>query len=233
MNITRIARFITGATAIAVLAACSDSDPVGPASNRNASGTGTGTLLVTADVEVEDESGGGYITRLHASVRDQAGAAVSGASVQINAAGLGVVPLAESPAGSGNYTATHGGAAVTDVRLDVTRGSDNVTRVIVGSPGLHRITAPAGGSVVPAGQALTVRWTVPRRALRVEIETRDVEVDDLADNGVHALPGGMNPARIGQRIRVYRFNEVTIAGARTGSRLRISIRDSVEPVTVQ
>lgn len=233
MKIPRILSYIAGAAAIALLGACSDSDPVGPASTRNASGTGTGTLMVIADVEVEDESGGGYITRIHASVRDQAGAPVSGASVQINAAGLGVVPLAESPAGSGNYTATHNGAAGTDVRLDVTRGSDNVTRVIVGSPGLHRITAPAGGSVVPAGQALTVRWTVPRRALRAEVETRDGEVDDLADNGVHALSGALNPARIGQRIRVYRFNEVTIAGGRAGSRLRISIRDTVEPVTAQ
>ena len=233
MNTTRTVRLFAGATAIAVLGACSDSGPLGPASSRNASGSGTGTLLITADVEVEDESGGGYITRLHASVRDQAGAPVSGASVQINAAGLGIVPLAESPAGSGNYAATHNGAAGTDVRLDVTRGSDNVTRVIIGSPGLHKITSPTGGSVVPAGQALTVRWTVPRRALRVEIETRDGEVDDLADNGVHALSGASNPARTGQRIRVYRFNEVAIAGGRAGSRLRISVRDTVEPLTVQ
>ena len=233
MMTIRFARHVGLLAAITLFAACDGNGPVGPASNRNNVGTGSGTLLITADVEVEDESSGGYITHLSATIRDQAGSAVSGATVQVNAAGLGVVSLTETQIGSGTYTATRTGAPSQDVRLDVTRGSDNVARVIVGSPGLHRITAPASGSTIPDGEPVSIRWTVPRRALTAEIETRDVEVDDLVDNGAYALPGALNPARVGQRIRVYRFNEVTIAGGRTGSRLRIRVRDTVEPITVQ
>lgn len=233
MMTIRFARHVRWLAAITLLAACGGNDPVGPASSRNNIGTGSGTLLVTADVEVEDESGGGYITHLSASIRDQAGAPVSGATVQVNAAGLGVVALTETQAGSGSYAATRTGAASEDVRLDVTRGSDNVTRVIVGSPGMHRITAPATSSTIPDGESVMIRWTVPRRALSAEIETRDIEVEDLADNGAYPLPGALNPARVDQRIRVYRFNEVMIAGGRTGSRLRIRVRDTVEPITVQ
>src|SRR5688500_7175624 len=147
---TRFERHLVGLAALAVLAACGDSNPLEPASSRNAVGTGSGTLMVTGEVEIEDESGGGYVTHRFVSVRNAAGAVVSGAIVQANAAGLGVVPLAETPVGSGNYTATRTGAAAVDLRLDVTRGTDNVTRVIVGSPGLHHIKVPAANATVSA-----------------------------------------------------------------------------------
>ncbi len=229
----RLTRRVMGVVVFAALSACGGSDPIGPASGRNDPGTGSGTFKVTAGVEVEDEGGSGYTTQILVSVRNQAGAPISGASVRVTAAGIGAVILSETAVGTGDYAVTRSGAAVGDVRLDVLRGSDNVTNVIVGSPGLHTITAPTSGGTVTSAQALTIRWTVPRPATRVEIETHDVEVSNLSDNGVHVLPGASNPARATQRIRVYRINEVTITGGLTGSRLRISVRDTVEPIVVQ
>jgi hypothetical protein len=46
-------------------------------------------------------------------------------------------------------------------------------------------------------------------------------------------PAVSNVTRSDQRIRLFRFNEVNLAGGLTGSRFRIKIRQSVEPVTVQ
>ena len=40
-------------------------------------------------------------------------------------------------------------------------------------------------------------------------------------------------ARPDQRVRVWRFNEVDIAGGLPGSRFRVKVRQTVEPVIVQ
>jgi len=42
-----------------------------------------------------------------------------------------------------------------------------------------------------------------------------------------------NPANANQRIRLFRFNEVDIAGGLAGSRLQIKIRAEVEPIVVE
>jgi hypothetical protein len=47
------------------------------------------------------------------------------------------------------------------------------------------------------------------------------------------ISGANNPANASQRVRVFRFNEVNIAGGLPGSRLRVQVRKTVEPVTVQ
>jgi len=105
--------------------------------------------------------------------------------------------------------------------------------VIVGGPGVHSITTPAQGATVTQLQPLTVRWTVPSRAKSAEIETRDFGPATLPDTGAYVIPGPNNPARPDQRIRVFRFNEVDVAGGLLGSRLRVTVRKTVDPVTVQ
>ncbi len=47
------------------------------------------------------------------------------------------------------------------------------------------------------------------------------------------VPSTENVARADQRIRVFRFNEVGIDGGLPGSRMRVEIRQTVEPVIVQ
>ena len=55
----------------------------------------------------------------------------------------------------------------------------------------------------------------------------------LPDTGAVVIPGTSNPARVDQRIRIFRFNEVDIAGGLFGSRMRVEVRQTVEPVIVQ
>jgi hypothetical protein len=54
----------------------------------------------------------------------------------------------------------------------------------------------------------------------------------MADNGEAVVAAENNPRRAEQRIRVYRFNEVDIVGGLAESELRLTIRNTVEPITV-
>ncbi len=215
----------------ALLAACGG-DSTGPAVDRNNPGTGSSTLLVTADVDASDVPGG-FVTDLDVSVRDALGNPVSGVTVTIANAAFGVVTLLETGVGTGDYDATRNSFPGGDFILNVVRGPDNVRDVVVGGPGVHTITGPAINATVSTQQPLTVSWTVPSQAKSAEVETRDFGPVVMFDNGVFQIPVESNPARPDQRIRVFRFNELEIAGGLPGSRLRVEIRQTVEPIIVQ
>jgi hypothetical protein len=209
---------------------CSDS--TGPAASRNEGGTGTATLRVNGEIEGQDVTGG-FVTRFFVSVRDPAGAPVSGAVVTVRNAILGTVNLLELNAASGDYEATVNTFASGDYRLDVTRGTDNVQGVVVGGMSAHRILAPRADTTITAGQPFTVNWTRPSEAVAADLETRDFSVDAISDAGTFTISGIDNPARPDQRIRLWRYNQVTIAGGLAESQLKLSIRNTIEPVIVQ
>lgn len=219
--------------AVATMLACGSS--TGPATSRNNPGTGTSTLRVTADIDANDDAAviGGFTTEYAVSLRDGLGNPVSGATVTFKNSSLGTITLPETAPGSGDYLLTGNTFPSGDFQLDVVRVTDNVRGVVLGGPGVHGITVPVKDATVAAGQPLTVRWTVPSRAKSAEVETRDVGPVTLPDTGAYIVPGANNPARLDQRIRVFRFNEVDIAGGLVGSRLRVTVRQTVEPVTVQ
>jgi hypothetical protein len=105
--------------------------------------------------------------------------------------------------------------------------------VIVGGPGVHTITMPSANDTLVVFQPIMVRWTVPSRAKSVELETRDFGPTTFPDTGAYQVPGPSSQARPDQRVRVYRFNEVDIAGGLLGSRLRVTVRKTVEPIVVK
>ncbi len=222
-----------GIISAAVLGACSSS--TGPASSRNNPGTGTSTLKVTADIDASDDPTiiGGFSTDYAVSVRDGLGNKVSGATVTIANASLGTITLPETAAGSGDYLLTGNTFPSGDFELNVVKGTDNVKGVILGGPGVHTITTPVANATVPAGQALAVRWSVPSQAQSAEVETKNFGPVALPDTGAYVIAGADNPANASQRVRVFRFNEVNIAGGLPGSRLRVQVRKTVEPITVQ
>ncbi|HXF95152.1 MAG TPA: hypothetical protein VNI61_03510 [Gemmatimonadales bacterium] len=215
------------------IAACGDG--TGPATSRNNPGTGTNSLRVTANIEADDDAAavGGFVTTYEAIVRDGLGNPVSGATVTISNPSLGTLTLPESSPGSGDYLMTGNGFPSGDFRLSVVRGTDNVRDVVLGGPGVHSITAPRANATDTAGTTLNVRWTVPSRAQAAEVETRDFGPLTLPDTGAYNVPGADNPARPDQRVRVYRYNEVSMAGGLPGSRLRVKVRKTVEPINVQ
>lgn len=219
--------FITTSLVVAAMA-CGDSTAV----ERNNSGTGTTTLNVVADIDADDVAGG-FVTDFDVRLRDGAGNAVSGATVTVGNSQLGDINLLETDAGSGDYTATRNLFPNGDFTLNVTSGTDNVRDVVLGGPGVHEITEPLANSAVPADQPLVVKWTIPTTARSAEVETRDMNTVTLADTGAFSIPGIDNPVAANQRIRVFRFNEVNIAGGLLGSRMRVKIRQTVEPVIVQ
>jgi hypothetical protein len=221
---------VVGLTLAMVALACSDS--TGPAASRNEPGTGTATLRVNGEIEGQDVAGG-FVTQFLVSVRDAAGSPVSGAVVIVRNSALGTVNLLELNPASGDYEASVNTFAAGDYRLDVTRGTDNVQGVVVGGISSHRILGPRADTTITAGQPFTVTWTRPSEALGAELETRDFAVDGLSDLGTYSVSGADNPARPDQRIRLWRYNQVTIAGGLSTSQLRLSIRNTVEPVVVQ
>jgi hypothetical protein len=226
-----------GLLGAAVVAAVACGDGTGPATSRNNPGTGSSTLRVTADIDANDDPTviGGFSTDYDVVVRDGLGNPVSGATVTIKNPSLpgGTITLPETGPGSGDYLLTGNTFPSGDFRLDVVKGTDNVTGVVLGGPGVHNITAPLANSTVAKLQPLTVRWSVPSRAKSAEVETRDFGPATLPDTGAYVIPGPSNPARADQRIRVFRFNEVDIAGGLLGSRLRVTVRKTVDPVNVQ
>jgi hypothetical protein len=217
------------AAALATLVACGDS--TGPAAEQNDPGTGTATLRVDARIDGQDAVGG-FITEFIVSVLTGDGLPVSGADVTIQNGQLGEVTLLEAEVGSGVYRAERNSFPDGDFRLDVVSGDDNVRNVIVGGIGIHEITAPLAEATITAGAPLTVTWDAPALARGVEIETRDYESPVLADNGEAVIAAENNPERAEQRIRVYRFNEVDILGGLAESEFRVTIRNTVEPLTV-
>lgn len=209
-------------------------DSTGPAASRNNPGTGTNSLKVTADIDANDDPAavGGFTTEYAVSVRDGASNKVSGATVRI-ATSAGTLTLPETAAGSGDYFVAGSGFPGGDFTLSVVHGADTVRNVVLGGPGVHRITSPVKNAIVAANQPLTVRWTVPSRATQAEVETKNLAPQALPDTGAYAIPGASNPPEAAQQIRVFRFNEVNIAGGLIGSRMRVQVRNTVEPVVVQ
>ena len=233
---TRMVGLSAGLAALALAAACGDG--TGPATSRNNPGTGSSTLRVIADIDAQDDPSaiGGFFTDYMVSVRDGLGNPVSAATVTISNPLLpsGKVTLPETAPASGDYFLTGNTFPAGDFRLDVVKATDNVAGVIVGGPGVHNITTPAANDTVPVNQPLLVRWTVPSRAKSAEVETRDFGPVTLPDSGAYRIAGAdNNQLRPDQRVRVFRFNDVDMAGGLTGSRLRVKVRKTVEPVVVQ
>lgn len=232
-TLARIAGVVVTIGGLAALLGCGDG--TGPAASRNNPGTGTNTLRVTGDIDANDDPAavGGFTTDYSVSLRDGAGIPVSGATVTVGNPSLGSLTLPETAPGSGDYFISGSGFPSGDFTLNVVRGTDNVRNVVLGGPGVHAVTAPVANSTMPANQALTVRWAVPSRATQAELETRDFGPQALPDTGVYVIAAANNPARPDQRIRVFRFNEVNIAGGLLGSRMRVQVRNTIEPVIVQ
>jgi hypothetical protein len=226
----RLAPFVLAG--LVVWAACGGDDSTGPAVVRNDPGTGTRTMKVTADIEGKDVPGG-FMTDFTVSLRDAQGGAISGASVTIQNGTLGTVTLLEETAGSGDYSASRNTFAPGDYRLDVVKDTQSVRGVVVGGIAAHEITSPTANDTVPANQPLTVVWTRPSEAAGVDLETRDFSADGIADSGSFVVPAEFIRPRNDERIRVKRFNKVDIAGGLFGSRLKLSIRNTVEPIVVQ
>lgn len=217
-------------SAAMLVLACSDA--TGPAASRNQPGIGTQTLKVTADIEGQDVSGG-FVTQFTVSVRDGLGNPVSGAVVTVRNTALGTLNLLELNAASGDYEASVNTFAPGDYRLDVTRGTDNVQDVVVGGISAHRILAPKADTTITANQPVTITWTRPSEAAAADLETRDFSANGILDAGAFTIQGIDNPPRPDQRIRLWRYNQVDIAGGLPGSRLKLRIRNTVEPIIVQ
>jgi len=232
----RCFRLYAGVAALTLAAACGDG--TGPATSRNNPGTGSSTLRVIANIEANDDPSviGGFSTDYFVSVRNGAGSPVSGATVTIGNPALpgGRITLPETATGSGDYLLTGNTFPSGDFRLDIVQGTNNVSSVVVGGPGVHTITTPLKDDTVAVNQPLLVRWTVPSRAKSAEVETRDFGPFTQPDSGAYQITGpDNNQIRPDQRVRVFRFNEVDMAGGLTGSRLRVKVRRTVEPVVVE
>lgn len=222
-------------SAILVAAACGTS--TGPAPSHDTPGTGSSTLRVVAEINANDDPANGSLsTDYFVTVRDGAGFAVPGATVTITNRSFsgGKITLPETATGSGNYQLISNGFPSGDFQLDIVHGADNVRGVIVGGPRPHNITTPVKNATVAADQPVLVRWTVPARAKSARIHTLNFGPVTIPDSGAYQIPGGVaNPARPDQRIQVFRFNEMEIAGGLPNSLLRVTVRKTVEPVIVQ
>jgi hypothetical protein len=220
--------------ATAALVGCgSNNSGTNAAITHNSAGTGSSTLLVQGDITASTVNGA-PLTTFSVTVRDGAGATVAGATVTVSNPSLtgGSITLAQAVAGTGPYVNSVASFPSGDFRLDVVKGTDNVQGVVVGGVGMHTINAPAVNTTVSANTDLPVTWTTPAVAKSFTISTRDMAFSG-PDLGAYTILAAQNPARVNQRVRVDRVNEVEAAGALFGSRWRVTYTASVDPFTVQ
>jgi hypothetical protein len=229
-------RFVKIALGLAALGPLGCSSSTGPAIGRNNAGTGTHTLKVVGDVSATDVPGTpNYNTAFEVVLTNNLGSPVTGATVTVSNLTAGSIALTESVAGSGDYLASRTVFYDGDFGLTVIRGADTVRDVVVGGVSRFSIVPPPArlDTLNNAGQPLTVRWTVPSQAKTAAIETRDFPNTTIGDTGIYVIPGASNPARPDQRVRVFRDNEVDVAGGLAGSIFRLSVRASVDPFCVR
>jgi len=212
-----------------VTAACGGSS--GTAVDRNRAGTGSSTLLVSATVTVTN-SATSPTTSLTADVNDGLGAAVTGATVTIQNAGLGGDTALVEGGTAGHYTASKTSLPSGDFTMSVVKGTDSVQGVVVGSPGVHAINSPALNSTATANQPLDVSWTTPAISKSATITTRNYSVQ-VPDTGTYTIPAANNPVRTAQRVIIKRANEVEIARGLPGSIMRVTVTTTVDPFNVQ
>lgn len=212
-------------------------------SPSNNPGTGSLTLNVQAAVSSDNFNNNGsgnavnYSTDLRVDV-SKGGAAVTGASVQMSTS-LGTFPLPEDPNNPGTYRYTYAGYSGFHT-LFVVKGSDNVQGAQLVGPDIHTITVPAQKAVWGLNKTMTTTWQRSMVAQQIEISTRDCANGDqgmpvLADTGSYVLPGPLcfPNATSNQRVRITRTNLLNIGGAVPGSVFQTSVRNTVEPITVQ
>lgn len=212
------------------LAACGGSSS---AVSHNNGGTGTNNLMVQANVDATPSS-----TDLQVNLSDSAGSPVSGATVTISNPAWGTIALPESGAPSGQYVGSKTGFPDGDFTLSVSGVlpsglAAGVQNVVVGGPGVHAITAPVQNAVVVKNTPLQVSWTTPAQAMGVTVKTRDYNAAVATDSGAFTIPGPGNPPNNNQSLTVARYNQVDMAGALSGSRLRVTVESVVAPYFVQ
>jgi len=228
-------RILTLAAAAAL--ACGSNSSNNAATSHNNPGSGSSTLLVQGDINATQTMGATAApqTTFSVTVKDGSGANVSAATVTVLNSSVpdGVVNLVEAPAGSGRYSATVASYPTGDFHMNVVKGTDSVQGVVVGGPGMATINAPVVGSTpLPANTDLPVSWTTPAVGKQVTVSTRDMSFT-APDTGAYTIVAAQNPPRVGQRLRVDRFNEVEAAGGLVGSRLSVMYRVAIDPFNVQ
>ena len=221
--------------AVAAALACGSNNTSNAAVSHNNPGTGTNTLKVVGSVgAISTPTTTTPSTTFSVIVTDGAGATVNGATVTVLNSSVpdGVVNLTQATGGSA-YTGTVASYPSGDFRLNVVKGTDNVQGVVVGGPGMATINAPVVGSTpLPANTDLPVSWTTPAVGKQVTVSTRDMSFT-APDTGAYTIVAAQNPPRVGQRLRVDRFNEVEAAGGQVGSRLSVMYRVAIDPFNVQ
>ncbi len=224
-----------------VFYSCGGSTGPYQASIYNNPGTGTSTLLVTADITANNNANaiGGFSIDYNVVVQDSMKNPIDSAIVTIQNAGVGPLVLPETRLpnggnrGSGTYRLNGAVFPNGDFQLDVVKGANNIHGVVLGGPMLFSILFPLQNDTLPADSAVTVRWSVPVTAKSAIVETRDFGPQTVADSGAFQILGTDNPARGNQRVRVTRSNDVDIAGGLAGSRMRVNMRITVEPILVR
>jgi len=224
------------AAAMTLALGCSSDSPSGPGGTilADSPGGGTGTLEVVAQVEGRDTGPGTFETDFFATVKDNGGVPVSGATVTISGA-FGTVTLVEESLSAGDYSLIanpgYAGGAYT---LNVTSGNDNVTNVRATATLIHTITSPLANPVLNADQSVTVTWSRGTAADESRVESRDYSGPwTSGDPGTLSVPGSGNPARTDQRFRIKRRQVQPATGGLPGSQLTVRVRVSVEPVISQ
>lgn len=235
MNALKQVVMVSLGLAVPALLAVACSSSTGPAINRNNPGTGTHTVKVVGDISASDVPGTpNYNTSFEVIVTNNLGNPVSGASVTISNPNAGNIVLTETALGSGDYLASRTAFYDGDFGLTVIRMPDTVSGVVVGGVARFAVTKPLRFDTVLVNQPLLVRWTVPTQAKFAEIETRSFPTTTIPDTGAYLIPGSaFTTPRPDDRVRVFRNNEVDIAGGLAGSILTLSVRASADPICVK
>lgn len=225
---TTTSKAIVALAIAAIVAGCSDAEPIGPVEDKNSGGTGNQMLRVIAEADLELNTGG-FLADFVVEVSDATGADVSGATVTV-VWNRSTITLQETGT-AGTYTGAVTGAASGELKLDVVKDDMYVRDVVLGNVGIHAILEPQPNETLPAGQPLTVRWVSDLVAQSASLFSPDWDYT-VDDNGEFVVPGNQMTATSSTWIELERYNEVDIAGGLSGSHFKFEVEYRVEDLTV-
>jgi hypothetical protein len=195
-------------------------------------GVGSQSIFADVIVNASDVSAGVFLMTFTASLRDSFNVPITDASVSLFNGTLGNMILNHDNSFPGTYRGTHNGFVSGSYGLSMRRGTDSITGAYVNVLDMHSITIPNMNDTLSMGSPFDVQWTRSQRGDTAEVETRDVATAQTADDGTYTVPN--NPtARNDQRIRVRRLHNLLLTGGRSGSQIRVIVRNSLEPLVVQ
>jgi hypothetical protein len=204
-------------------------------------GNGTGTLRVDGNVEANNlvdnaNDPGNFSVNASVVVRQSDGTPIGNAIVVLTSDEGATTLTLNTNGGIPTYEGTQNTyRQVYQLKVDVD-ANNYIHGVQIDGPDFHVFTAPLTGVSVSYTQDLNVTWNRHDQAQSAWIEGERMDRLDITDTGTFTMPHTLMNQRPGvaepDRLRLWRSNRLTPAGAVGDSGFTVTVRNEVQFLVV-